>query len=107
MEEEYLVDFYQDVAIPALLLGEQDRARGVMADDQRRRVAASALTLVANLENIAEDEASEEDEENLTADATPVNPEPEQAKEAEGADNDLPDGTGKTSPVRWRTWRTR
>ena len=34
LEEEYLVDFYQDVVIPALLLAEQDRARGVMADDQ-------------------------------------------------------------------------
>ena len=69
LEEEYLVDFYQDVVIPALLLAEQDRARGVMDDDQRRRVAASALALVANLDDIAEDEASEEDKE----DATPAN----------------------------------
>jgi len=33
------------VAIPALLLGERDRVRGVMGDLQRRQVAASALAI--------------------------------------------------------------
>ncbi len=37
LEEKYLVDFYDKVAIPALLLGERDRVRGVMGDLQRRR----------------------------------------------------------------------
>ncbi|WP_421917308.1 AI-2E family transporter [Mesorhizobium sp.] len=61
LEEKYLVDFYDKVAIPALLLGERDRVRGVMGDLQRRQVAASALTLVANLDENAQEEADEED----------------------------------------------
>ncbi|TJX45486.1 MAG: AI-2E family transporter, partial [Mesorhizobium sp.] len=61
LEEKYLVDFYDKVAIPALLLGEQDRARGVMGDQQRRQLAASAQALVANLDESAQEEADEED----------------------------------------------
>jgi predicted PurR-regulated permease PerM len=93
LEEEYLVDFYRKVAIPALLLGEQDRARGVMADEQRRQVAASAMILVANLADIAQEEADEEEtgppvqdgaegEENLTDDSGDI--------------VDLPDGAGRS-----------
>lgn len=90
LEEKYLVEFYDKVAIPALLLGEQDRVRGVMSDEQRRQVAASALTLVANLDDSAQEEAEEDD--------VPAEPEPatagedKQAEEVEG-DTVLPDGT--------------
>jgi hypothetical protein len=98
LEKEYLIDFYQDVVIPALLLAEQDRVRGVMADDQTRRVAASALILVANLEDVAEDEASEEGEDDQTIDAIPVTQDQQESKAEEGkaADHDLPDGVGKS-----------
>lgn len=91
LEERYLADFYGSVAIPALLIGEQDRMRGVLGDGQRRQVAASARTLVANLEGIAQDEGDE--------DVTVL---PETKEEDEGGDGpsadegfELPDGNGR------------
>jgi Predicted permease len=90
LEEDYLVDFYGTVAIPALLLGEHDRARGVLSGEQMRQVAASASTLLRNLEEIAEEESEEEDitatEEGTVAGA----PEAGQGDEVE-----LPDGEGR------------
>lgn len=52
--EEYLkshsiLAYYENVAIPALSMFEQDRARGVLTDERRALVAAAALTLVDNL----------------------------------------------------------
>ncbi|WP_027052472.1 AI-2E family transporter [Mesorhizobium erdmanii] len=88
LEEKYLVDFYDKVAIPALLLGERDRMRGVMGDMQRRQVAASALTLVANLDEDAKEEAVEEDAPEVSGEAD----ENGEAGDEEAAD--LPDGTG-------------
>lgn len=85
LETEYLVDFYGKVAIPALLLGELDRARGALTDEQRTRVAASAVTLVANLNEIADEEADEEDD--GAAD---------DAAEDAGEEEELPDGAGKS-----------
>ena len=86
LETEYLVDFYGSVAIPALLLGERDRARGALTDEQRRRVAASAATLVANLNEIANEEAEEGDD--VATDDTEQDESPE--------DDELPDGAGKS-----------
>src|SRR5690606_29648420 len=60
LEDEYLVDFYDKVAIPALALGEVDRQRGVMTAEQRLKFAAAANTLVQELA----DAAGEEEEEN-------------------------------------------
>ena len=57
LHDHALVTFYQAVAMPALALGEQDRARGVMGEERRKRVADSALTLVNNLEDHAIEEA--------------------------------------------------
>lgn len=62
LEDKYLFEFYDRVAVPALLLGEQDRMRGVMDDEQRRQVADSALTMVANLDDSAQQEAEEDDD---------------------------------------------
>ncbi|RWK50354.1 MAG: AI-2E family transporter [Mesorhizobium sp.] len=88
LEEKYLFEFYDKVAIPALLLGEQDRVRGVMGDEQRRRVAASAQMLVANLDDSAREEAEEDDDpEPATAD------EDKQAQGVSEDDIELPDGT--------------
>ncbi|WP_348639534.1 AI-2E family transporter [Mesorhizobium sp. M7A.F.Ca.MR.176.00.0.0] len=87
LEEKYLVEFYDKVAIPALLLGEQDRVRGVMGDLQRRQVAASALVLVANLDDSAQEEAGEEE-------APPVAAEASDDGDPSGEDEtELPDGT--------------
>ncbi|RUT89797.1 MULTISPECIES: AI-2E family transporter [unclassified Mesorhizobium] len=87
LEEKYLVEFYDKVAIPALLLGEQDRVRGVMGDLQRRQVAASALVLVANLDDSAQEEAGGEE-------APPVAAEASDDGDPSGEDEtDLPDGT--------------
>lgn len=90
LEEGYLVEFYDKVAIPALLLGEQDRVRGVMGEPQRRQVAASAQTLVANLVDSAQQEASEEEQPALADDAEP--------SDTKGGEDEieLPDGTDIT-----------
>ncbi|KQU83410.1 ABC transporter permease [Mesorhizobium sp. Root695] len=89
LEEKYLVEFYDKVAIPALLLGERDRVRGVMGDLQRRHVAASVLTLVANLDDSAQEEASEEEEEPHVVAEAGVDGDVSGEDETE-----LPDGTG-------------
>ncbi|WP_168992135.1 MULTISPECIES: AI-2E family transporter [Mesorhizobium] len=87
LEEKYLVEFYDKVAIPALLLGERDRVRGVMGDLQRRQVAASAMTLVANLDDSAQEEAGEEEEPHVAAEAG-------DDSDSSGEDQtELPDGT--------------
>ncbi len=52
--EDYLrthdpLEYYQDVALPALAMVEADRARGVLTDERREIVAAGATLLVENL----------------------------------------------------------
>ncbi|MER8479558.1 AI-2E family transporter [Mesorhizobium sp. M1163] len=93
LEEEYLVEFYDKVAIPALLLGEQDRVRGVLSDEQRQQVAGSALTMVANLDDSAQEEAEAGDtaaaEDNGSHEDKQV-----QGEVQGGDDTELPDGTG-------------
>jgi predicted PurR-regulated permease PerM len=91
LEEKYLVEFYDKVAIPALLLGEQDRVRGVMGDEQRRQVANSALTLVVNLDDSAQEEAEAEDDPAAAEDAR-ADPGKDAAGEGE-EEPELPDGT--------------
>ncbi|QFI68813.1 transport protein [Sinorhizobium alkalisoli] len=63
LEEKYLIEFYDTVAIPALLLAERDRVRGALAEPQVAQIAQSARTLVSNLEEIASEEEEEEEEE--------------------------------------------
>jgi predicted PurR-regulated permease PerM len=87
VEDHDLITFYEEVAIPALALGEVDRARGVMSGDRRRRVADSALALVDNLDDYAKEEALADEE---------TEPSPEQAEIADEVEHEaLPDGTGK------------
>ncbi|MER8440196.1 AI-2E family transporter [Mesorhizobium sp. M1393] len=89
LEEKYLFEFYDKVAIPALLLGEQDRVRGVMGDEQRRQVAASAQMLVTNLEDSAREETEDDD----PATAEPATADEDKQAQGEGADDiELPDG---------------
>ncbi|RWL83607.1 MAG: AI-2E family transporter [Mesorhizobium sp.] len=109
LEDKYLFEFYGKVAIPALLLGEQDRERGVMDDAQRRQLADSAMTLVANLDDSAQQEAEEEESEQAAAadekaadskageknKASEKNPgEAKPAEEGAEEEVDLPDGSG-------------
>ena len=87
LEDSDLITFYESVAIPALALGEIDRARGVMSKDRRQRVADSALALVDNLEDYAKEEAMADDE---------AEPSPGAVKgEVDVKHEALPDGTGK------------
>jgi predicted PurR-regulated permease PerM len=91
LEKKYLVDYYDAIGIPALLLAEQDRQRGALRDEQRQRLAMTAQTLVTNLEDIADEEEHEEDESEENAkpsDAAPA--------EDDTAVDLLPDGEGMT-----------
>lgn len=108
LEDKYLFEFYGKVAIPALLLGEQDRERGVMDDAQRRQLADSAMTLVANLDDSAQQEAEEEESEQAAAadekaadskageknKASEKNSGEAKPAEVEEEEVDLPDGSG-------------
>jgi predicted PurR-regulated permease PerM len=90
LEENGLLTFYETVAMPALCLGEEDRARGVMGEDRRKRVAESARALVDNLEDYADEEAAEE--------AADEDEEPKKPADTENGKEPpilLPDGAGK------------
>lgn len=100
LEDKYLFEFYGKVAIPALLLGEQDRERGVMDAEQRRQVADSAMTLVSNLDDSAQQEAEEEEdqeaakaEEGKSSEKSATELE-DKSGEADDEEVDLPDGSG-------------
>ena len=91
LNEHDLISFYETVAIPALAVGEFDRARGVMSEERRTRVADSALTLVDNLDEYSEAASSEtHDEAQASMDGSP------ESKPADTSTPPLPDGTGKT-----------
>ncbi|WP_245478482.1 AI-2E family transporter, partial [Mesorhizobium sp. M4B.F.Ca.ET.049.02.1.2] len=103
LEDKYLFEFYDKVAIPALLLGEHDRMRGVLDDEQRRLLAGSAETLVANLDDSAQQEAEEEEDEPEAAvsgddkagERKASERKPGEDKEVDEAEEvNLPDGTG-------------
>jgi predicted PurR-regulated permease PerM len=59
-----LVDFYGEVAMPALILAEEDRARGVLDDARRERVADGVETLVDNLAEHVDVDPEDEDDTN-------------------------------------------
>jgi len=67
LSEQFLVEYYGSVAIPALLIAEQDRVRGVLRDTQINQISQSARLLVANLKQIADEE---DNEENISIEAT-------------------------------------
>lgn len=90
LEDHDLVEFYDEVGIPALALAEQDRRRGAMSSARIDAVAATAIELVSDLDEFADEEAEEED----------VEPEAEPALDANGEAKPapvlLPDGEGFT-----------
>ncbi|HEY5819741.1 MAG TPA: AI-2E family transporter [Mesorhizobium sp.] len=88
LEQGYLVDFYEQVGIPALLLGEQDRQRGVMTSERLRGFAAAARDLVADLQEVADEEEEEED--------MPASRDPKDKSAASHhPGTELPEGDGK------------
>ncbi|GAK71772.1 hypothetical protein RRU01S_20_00330 [Agrobacterium rubi TR3 = NBRC 13261] len=82
LKDEYLVDYYDKVGLPALLLGEMDRQRGVMSDAQIALFSSSSIMLVENLSDIADEEENEEEDAETSATGEDV--------------GDLPDGAGQT-----------
>ncbi len=82
LKEEYLVDYYDKVGMPALLLAELDRQRGVMSERQIEMVATSSLSLVENLSDIADDEEHQDE----TAEVPSTTE----------AELELPDGEGRS-----------
>ncbi|MCO5063074.1 MAG: AI-2E family transporter [Rhizobiaceae bacterium] len=81
LEEKYLVEYYDEIGIPALLMGEHDRDRGALQDVQLHRFASTAMTFVDDLEDAA-DELREDEQ----ADEKPV--------DEDGERLELPDGEG-------------
>jgi len=79
-----LLDYYQKVGLPALLLGELDRQRGVMTESQIALFASTANELVENLADTALEE-EEEDDDSFESDV-----------EMPGQAADLPNGDGKS-----------
>jgi len=61
LEDEYLLDYYEQVGFPALKLGEMDRQRGVMTEAQISLFASTTQTLIGNLAEIAIEEEAEQD----------------------------------------------
>jgi hypothetical protein len=94
LEEDYLEDYYGKVAIPALLLAEKDRRRGVLTAEQMEQLFGTAITLVSNLAEIAQEEEEEEggEEQREESAGRPSTP----PTEGNGDERELPDGRGKT-----------
>lgn len=89
LDEGYLVSFYDTIAVPALLRGEEDRTRGVMNEETQARFASAAMTLVKELEDVAEEEeeeVAEADDDDGDGDVGPA--------DADG--NELPEGDGRS-----------
>ncbi|KQX45013.1 MULTISPECIES: AI-2E family transporter [Ensifer] len=91
LEEMYLVEFYDTVAIPALLLAESDRMRGALTEEQGARVAESAGTLVANLEEIAVEEEDEDKDKDKDK-----SEDPDRDTDEKENDYELPPGEGRS-----------
>ena len=77
LETQYLSDYYRDVGIPALLIAQNDHARGVLTTDQQRRLAEATQTMVADLSVVVSEELDElrglaKDSKSEAADRPPV-----------------------------------
>lgn len=72
LEERALPEVYGEIAIPALILADRDRQRGVMAEDQLGTVSSAARTVVANLSEDMDSAEAKEEAREERAPATPV-----------------------------------
>lgn len=89
LEDEYLIDYYAKVGMPALLLAEMDRQRGVMSVPQMENFARNCRSLIDNLSDIALEEEREEEPAEADSNQTSGNPKADASAE-------LPDGTGRS-----------
>jgi hypothetical protein len=62
-----LVAFYDQVAVPALMLAERDRARGTLDDEHRARVAETATAMVDDLAEHEDRATPDEDQQSAEA----------------------------------------
>lgn len=69
LEEGFLADFYRDVGLPALMLGQYDLLRGIMSRDKQATLAKTAARLVADLEPAVKDELANANEASAAASA--------------------------------------
>ena len=49
LESQSASDFHQSTTLPALILAQEDRDRGVLSPDQERRLATTGLTMLADI----------------------------------------------------------
>ncbi len=59
LEEHNLIDFYQTVALPALLLAQDDRSRGVLTTLQEQRLSQAAGQMIVELAGVVAEERAE------------------------------------------------
>jgi hypothetical protein len=55
-DKHYLAEYYDQTAIPALVLAQADHQAGLLSDYQAERIASAARTLIEDLETVVEDE---------------------------------------------------
>ncbi|MBE2274961.1 MAG: AI-2E family transporter [Rhodobacteraceae bacterium] len=63
LEEVWLADYYRDVALPALMLAQTDYERGVVNTAQEERLAQTAMRVLDDLDEVAEEERQTPDDE--------------------------------------------
>lgn len=59
LTDQNLITFYQDVALPSLIMAQDDRNRGVLTPEQESRLAETALHLVTEMADLTADERDE------------------------------------------------
>ena len=95
LEEMFLADYYAEIGIPALLLGQHDFERGVLTAAQEDRLAQAAAQMVADLAPVAAEELAEAQ---MAADAEEAGPAPPDGSGT--AEAPPAEGKGKTrSPI--------
>ncbi|WP_435168957.1 AI-2E family transporter [Falsirhodobacter sp. 1013] len=65
LEDMYIGEYYRDIGIPALLIAHHDKRRGVLTHEQEDRLIFVAEAMVADLAEIAEDDAEKEVEQEV------------------------------------------
>ena len=72
LEEQALIDYYQDIALPALIMAQDDRDRGVLTPEQETRLADTAGHLVAELADLVEEERAAVKPDTAAPDTAPM-----------------------------------
>ncbi|MEO8241392.1 MAG: AI-2E family transporter [bacterium] len=72
LEDHSLLDFYQDVALPALLLAQDDRDRGVLTVVQEQRLSQAAGQMIDELAELVAEERAEFLNATVAPDTTPI-----------------------------------